>query len=82
MALINLTGLPFWLVLVIDIGLLIAVPAIILKSFWRGVIVAVGFVLTQFTYHNQPWTELGFELVGLIIIIYACIYKKKEAKIK
>lgn len=64
----------------IDLLLLVGIPAILLNNFWRALIFFVGFLLSQITFALDPWLEMLFEIAGIIVMILACTYKSRGVK--
>jgi hypothetical protein len=62
----------------IDLVLLIGIPTILLRNFWKGLLVFIGFMLTQINVPGNPWTELVLEVIGLVIMILVCKGTKKD----
>lgn len=64
----------------IDVLSFFILPLLLLKSWWRAFLVWFGFLLTQITIYSQlsqpHYIEWILELVGLGIIIFACVYKQ------
>ena len=85
MEIYNLFNIDNGWILIIDLLLLLLVPYIFLKNWYRTIVFFIGFLLTQISMPRTgilPYVELGLEIAGIITMITTCMGTRQEKKIR